>query len=331
MHFRLKKGTVRDLIAKFQASEEYLNLHGHGGFEPVSAQKHVLAYLWFVGHEAAGYRDVADRFNVSLSTLNCIIKRINNFILGMAPILMKEPSNEEKNATKRHFLEGKGFPDVIGLIDGTHFRIDKPVEDPESYINRKKYFSIQAQAIVNEKGKFTDVFVGYPGSVHDARVFKNSSIYPELPNYCQGLGYLLGDSAYPCSQFMITPYRDNGHQTRAQRNFNFIHSSVRITVEHAFGWLKQRFRQLYHLKGRDMVELVKTIHACFILHNIADVEDLDGFDEPLLEDHPDRDAEALQNRPDEVVDNYGDPIDAEGGRILRDEICRQLAMRGANF
>jgi hypothetical protein len=74
-----------------------------------------------------------------------------------------------------------------GLIDGSHVRIDKPGEDPESYINRKKYFSVQLQAVVNEKGKFIDVFIGYPGSVHDARVFRNSPIYAELPNLCQGL------------------------------------------------------------------------------------------------------------------------------------------------
>jgi hypothetical protein len=72
------------------------------------------------------------------------------------------------------------------LIDGSHVRIDKPNVDPESYVNRKKYFSIQLQAVVIEKGKFIDVFIGYPGSVHDARVYRNSSMFNELPNLCQG-------------------------------------------------------------------------------------------------------------------------------------------------
>ncbi|XP_046389192.1 putative nuclease HARBI1 [Ischnura elegans] len=255
---------------------------------------------------------------------------MTEFIVGMAPMIIKDPTDRDKNETKEHFFNRKGFPDIIGLIDGSHIRIDKPDEDPESYINRKKYFSIQLQAVVNEKGKFIDVFTGYPGSVHDARVFRNSPIYPELPNLCQGQGYLLGDSAYPCSPNLITPFRDNGHLTRAQRNFNTVHSSCRITVEHTFGWLKQRFRQLYHLKTRNLVEIVRIIHACCVLHNVADMDDLEGFEEPLPEDYPDRDAEEI-NGPEGIVDNLGDPIDADGGKILRNEICRQLAMRGANL
>jgi len=71
-----------------------------------------------------------------------------------------------------------------GAIDGSHVRIDKPVEDPDSYINRKQYFSLHIQGTVNHKMKFIDVFVGYPGSVHDARVFRNSSIYTNLHELC---------------------------------------------------------------------------------------------------------------------------------------------------
>lgn len=35
------------------------------------------------------------------------------------------------------------FPDIIECIDGTHVRIDTPKDDAESYLNRKKYYSVQ--------------------------------------------------------------------------------------------------------------------------------------------------------------------------------------------
>lgn len=33
--------------------------------------------------------------------------------------------------------------------------------------------------------KFLDVFIGYPGSVHDARVFKNSPLRNTLHELCE--------------------------------------------------------------------------------------------------------------------------------------------------
>lgn len=74
-----------------------------------------------------------------------------------------------------------------GALDGTHIRIDKPLEDKDSYINRKKYFSIQMQAVADHKKKFLDLYIGYPGSVHDARVFKESSIFRKLGVFCGGM------------------------------------------------------------------------------------------------------------------------------------------------
>jgi len=77
----------------------------------------------------------------------------------------------------------KSFSDAI---DGSHIRIDKPAEDPDSYINRKQYFSIHVQGTVDHNMKFIDIFIGYPGSVHDTRVFKNSTLYNDLHNLCEG-------------------------------------------------------------------------------------------------------------------------------------------------
>lgn len=74
----------------------------------------------------------------------------------------------------------------IGAIDGSHIRIDKQIQDLDSYINRKQYFSLHMQGTVNQNMKFIDVFVGFPGLVHDARVFKNSSLYRDLRDICEG-------------------------------------------------------------------------------------------------------------------------------------------------
>ena len=49
---------------------------------------------------------------------------------------------------------------------------------PESahgnYVNRKGWYSIILQAVCDYNNIITDMNVGWPGRVHDARVFENS-------------------------------------------------------------------------------------------------------------------------------------------------------------
>ncbi|XP_032688007.1 putative nuclease HARBI1 [Odontomachus brunneus] len=318
MHFRLSRQVAYSLMEQFAVSDIFISIDNPRGHPKITAEKHILCYLWFVGHESASYRDVADRFGVTISSLYQIISRVTAFILSLAPRIIKYPSLVEKQEIAAFYEEEKGFPGIIGAIDGTHIRINKPIEDPDSYINRKQYFSLHIQGTVNHKMKFMDVFIGYPGSVHDARVFRNSPIYNDLRELCGDTYYILGDSAYPCLKQLLVPYKDNGHMTRAQRLFNIKLSSCRVVVENTFGCLKQRFRQLYHFKLRDIIRMVQVIHACCVLHNMANIEELEMFEAPLDDEYPDNEA---QNPHIEINDI---PREPDNGIHIRDEICRIL-------
>lgn len=127
-----------------------------------------------------------------------------------------------------------------------------------------------------------DIFVGYPGSVHDSRVLRASPLFGTLPQRCQDY-FLLGDSGYPCLANLLTPFRDRGQLTRRQRNYNYALSKNRYVVEHCFGVMKQRFRQLYHLKLRNIRNAVHFIRACAVLHNIALTDNLHIQEEDVRE------------------------------------------------
>ena len=170
--------------------------------------------------------------------------------------------------------------------------------------------SICLQAICNEKKQITDMFVGYPGSVHDNRVLENSDIYPQLPSLC-GDSFLLGDSAYACSKQIITPYRDNGHLSTKQKFFNRKLSSGRVVIEHTFGLLKQRFRQLYYCKLRGIEKLCHFVRACVVLHNLCGE---DGLNSDLVTD----------NEENSNPTNPTDTTDQEQGSNFRNQLCEQV-------
>ncbi|XP_050314811.1 putative nuclease HARBI1 [Anthonomus grandis grandis] len=249
-HFRLSREKVNYLGELFGNSQFFHHQAGQFGYIPASDQ--ILIYLWYAGHQTASFRDVGDRFNITISSVNRIIRRLTLFLSNMSPEIksaeikcqqnIKWPNDDEKRISEEHFRRN-GFPNNIGAIDGSHVKIDKPVNDPDSYINRKGYYSIQVQAVCNHQRKIIDCFIGYPGSVHDSRVYRNSPLKNTLEQ--KYLRYfILGDSGHPLKPNLLTPYKDRGNLTRRQQNYNIKLARNRYVIEHTFGILKQKFRQL---------------------------------------------------------------------------------------
>ncbi|KAK5642888.1 hypothetical protein RI129_003154 [Pyrocoelia pectoralis] len=292
-HFHISRRVAESIALQFEQSEYFH--YQSGGNGKLSSLQHVLIYLWFVAHQTASFRDVADRFHISISSLFVIIRKLTNFLSNLSHRVISWPSPEEQTVIERHFRDND-FPGVIGAIDGSHVKIDKPSNDPDSYLNRKHFFSIQLQAVCDHRKKIRDLFVGFPGSVHDSRVFRTSALFNTLPEKCHNNTYILGDSGYPCLPNLLTPFKDRGDLTRRQSNFNLKLSKNRYVIEHCFGLLKQKFRQLYHVKLRSIVDIVHLIRACCVLHNLA-LDDHFQYEE--VEDVVQHDNEVVAREFDE--------------------------------
>lgn len=136
-------------------------------------------------------------------------------------------------------------------------------------MNRHDLPAVTLQAICDANKRFLDVFTGTPSKIHDARVFSMSFISQKLPGLCGDEYHLLGDSAYPLRQYLITPYRDYGTLTEQQIKFNKRFSATRVKIENSFALLKQRWRQLTNLDFFEVDRLTNFIIACCVLHNLC--------------------------------------------------------------
>ncbi|XP_030745146.1 putative nuclease HARBI1 [Sitophilus oryzae] len=270
-HFRVSRHVAMSIADKF-ANSIYYSTNRSGCYGKLSAQDVIYIFLWFAGHQTASYRDVGDRFDVTISTIFRIIRRVTYFLSNLSPEVITWPTQLEKEDIAAHFNR-KGFPGVIGAIDGSHIKIDKPSDDPDSYMNRKSFYSIQIQTVCDHNLLIRDIFVGFPGSVHDSRVFRNSTLCATLQQKCVNF-HLLGDSGYPLLTNLLTPFRDRGQLSRAQTNYNVALATNRYIIEHCFGLLKQKYRQLYHVKLRNVRDIVHFIRACCVLHNLALKDDV---------------------------------------------------------
>ena len=72
------------------------------------------------------------------------------------------------------------IPQVVGAIDGTHVEIICPDNDSKvDYYSRKQMYTENTQAIVEADPVFLDIATGFPGSVHDARVLRSTSLFAQ--------------------------------------------------------------------------------------------------------------------------------------------------------
>ena len=89
--------------------------------------------------------------------------------------------------------------------------------------------------------------------------------------------YLVGDSAYPVSPWLMKPFPE-GTRDLAEILFNKQLSSARVKVECAFGALKNQWRVLMKRFDSSVDFAIRCAIACAVLHNIC-LRNNDDWDE----------------------------------------------------
>lgn len=198
---------------------------------------------------ASSSENIATKFGLSHGFVNNYTNRIIEGLLAISDDWIRWPNEDERRRISNEMFQN-GLPKCVGFVDGSHAPFFKaPMEDKETYWSRKKEYSLQFQIICDPNRIIRHFYTGYPGSVHDAKVFAACDI-AKNPNHFFSPGeYIIGDSAYPKSETVVVPYkRRQGQFTQTQRAFNKYISSHQIAVEHTIGLLKGRFQSLKQIR-----------------------------------------------------------------------------------
>jgi len=262
-----------------------------GGRPAMSPDKKLAVLLYYLGGKET-IMQLSHIFGLSVSSIVKARREAAKAIVQMfLHAAIKWPAEEELEtvANSFRFREGNEFPNIVGCLDGCHIKILTPYRNQQLFYNRKKFHSVILSAVCKQDLKFTDIAVGFPGRQHDARCLRESSLWNRGFDLCQqGHYHLIADSAYPIGRWLLTPYRDTGNLTAAQRRFNSALSKRRQVIERAFGMVKRRFRRVHlGIDVRDLEEINILIMSACILNNICvdfmDLEDFDDADYELVD------------------------------------------------
>ena len=163
-------------------------------------------------------------------------------------------------------------------------------------------------------------------------MWQQSPICKDLPDLChfdnQRLDqtyHIIGDSAYPMSNHLMSPYRKSrrGNLSDAQKKFNTHLASKRSVIERAFGLLGLRFPRLMHITARSNTKRIKLVVAACILHNWCIMED-DGdeeeFESIITESLR---TDVTRNKPATAIVGLRRAIG--GGNTKRNILCQYIA------
>ncbi|KAL3699612.1 hypothetical protein R1sor_017634 [Riccia sorocarpa] len=181
---------------------------------------------------------------------------------------VKWPDRAERRRISDEF-SSKGFPNCVGLIDGTMIPLSqRPHFDGEVYYDRKGRYSFNLQVVCDEKRRIIYFCTGWPGS---------------------------------CQDIALCSYKISNND-RDREEFNKCIAHTRIVNEHCIGVLKARWHSLHELRcqlkqDKDNKYAVNWISVCIYLHNYLNgKDDWTEEDSPLtfdIEDYP-HEAENVQ-------------------------------------
>ncbi|KAF0706204.1 protein ALP1-like, partial [Aphis craccivora] len=314
-HFRLTRNSVEVLMCKMKP---YYIRHTNVGRPVVDFKKATLMTIWYLSNTET-FRKIGDRFGLNIGHA---CRTIHKYLQSLS-ILLDDfiiwPKGISETITVQEFknLRFNYMPNTIGCIDGCHIRIHSPKYKRSEYTNRKMFQSIVLLAVCNANLEFTYIFSGWPGSSHDARVFKNSSLGDTLLNNPQEMVtkdvHILGDSAFPLLLSLIVPYKAVHILSEKEKLFNKRLSSTCIVIEQAFGLLLGRFRRLKSLEAKSIRLMSLTVTGACILHNLVlknnDLMEIDIDTEHLNLDHLIEETETNQEFTISIALNQRNGID----------------------
>ncbi|CAM5073167.1 unnamed protein product [Natator depressus] len=172
-NFRMHKAAFQELCKELSPALTHSNAKMRAA---LTVEKQVAIALWKLATPDC-YQSVGNQFVVRKSSVRSAViqvaRAINRLLLRRVVTL----------GNMQDIVDGfaaMGFLNCGGATDGTHVPILAPDYLAKEYINRKGYFSVVLQALVAHRGHFTDISVGWPGKVHDVRIFRNSRLFRKL-------------------------------------------------------------------------------------------------------------------------------------------------------
>ncbi|XP_042972470.1 protein ALP1-like [Carya illinoinensis] len=294
--FRMSKATFNMICDELEAVVTKKNTMLR---EAIPVRQRVAVCIWRLA-TGEPLRVVSKRFGLGISTCHKLVLEVCSAIRSvLMPKFLQWPDENRLRMIKDEFQLISGIPNIGGSMYTTHAPIIAPKVNVASYFNKrhternhKTSYSITVQGVVDPKGVFTDVCIGWPGSMPDDQVLEKSALSQRAQMGLLKDVWVVGNSGHPLKDWVLVPYT---HQnlTWCQHAFNEKVGEVQRVAKEAFARLKGRWSCLQKRTEVKLQDLPVVLGACCVLHNICEMrnEETDPehsfelFDDEMMADN----------------------------------------------
>ncbi|KAJ0533003.1 putative harbinger transposase-derived nuclease domain-containing protein [Helianthus annuus] len=257
--------------------------------DAVPVRQRVAVCIWRLA-TGEPLRLVSRRFGLGISTCHKLVLEVCSAIKTvLMPKYLQWPDDESIRMIKDEFGSVSGIPNVVGSMYTTHIPIIAPKISVAAYFNKrhternqKTSYSITVQGVVDPRGVFTDVCIGWPGSMPDDQVLEKSALYQRASNGLLKDVWIVGSAGYPLMDWVLVPYTQP-HLTWTQHAFNEKIGEVQRVASDAFARLKGRWACLQKRTEVKLQDLPVVLGACCVLHNICELRNEEIDPELMIE------------------------------------------------
>lgn len=169
--FRISRSTAEKVLLYIGPIIQHKTERNHA----LSPRQQLLVGLHFYGI-GSQYHSVGDIHGIDKSTVCRIVNRVSRAINRTLFHVFVRWYNDPSHIPVA-FASIADFPGVAGAVDGTLIPIESPSINEKDYVDRHGGHSINALVVCGPSYEFFYASARWPGSVHDNRVLRNSTLF----------------------------------------------------------------------------------------------------------------------------------------------------------
>ncbi|KAG8376178.1 hypothetical protein BUALT_Bualt09G0036200 [Buddleja alternifolia] len=289
----------------------------------IPVRQRVAVCIWRLATGEA-LREVSKRFGLGISTCHKLILEVCTAIKNvLMPKFLQWPDEHRTMEIKTEFEFLSGIPNVCGSMYTTHIPIVAPKSNVAAYFNKrhternqKSSYSVTVQGVVDSKGVFTDICIGWPGSMSNDQILEKSALFQRANQGTLNDMWVVGDSGFPLMDWLLVPYTQQ-NLTWTKHAFNEKTKDVQRVAKETFMRMKGRWRCLQKRTEMKLQDLPVVLGACCVLHNICEMRD-EGLREEM----------SFEVFDDEIVPENS--VRSVNAMSVRDQIAHKLLHHAGN-